>query len=231
MIRGICILLAFHGGAAEPNSDAVPTCAKKGVTYVSDVKGTPNSAWLYTPKMCQMACYINPSCKHFSWKEDSFPGGACNLLGEDVQEKVDEKSYSGPKACAGEVPVTAESMANAASNVGNTLNQFGNDLAQKANEVGSQFTNQLDQASQELDKFGKDLAQKADQATSDLSQKANEFHSQVNQVGQDLTQQANQAANDLTQMANQAQSDLTQKTQEFNSGAADFRSSTSLERI
>ena len=40
-----------------------------------------SSAWLHTLKMCQMAFYYcNPSCQHFSRKEDSFPEGLQPLL-------------------------------------------------------------------------------------------------------------------------------------------------------
>ncbi|CAE7354508.1 unnamed protein product, partial [Symbiodinium sp. CCMP2592] len=38
-------------------------------------------------------------CTHFTWKEDSFPGGACYLFKQLGKEEPDAKAISGPKAC------------------------------------------------------------------------------------------------------------------------------------
>ncbi|CAE7510171.1 unnamed protein product [Symbiodinium natans] len=98
MIRGACILLAFRGVAAD--ADIMPSCAVKGMAYSLDRADLLNVAYLSDSKQCQVSCQTMLGCTHFTWKEDSYPGGACYLYkGKLGKETTDEKAISGPKAC------------------------------------------------------------------------------------------------------------------------------------
>mmetsp|Transcript_116494 Transcript_116494/g.163806 ORF Transcript_116494/g.163806 Transcript_116494/m.163806 type:complete len:273 (-) Transcript_116494:111-929(-) len=100
MIRGACILLALRVAAAE--QVIMPSCATKGVAYSTDrdtANALPNGAYVTDSVQCQTSCKTMPDCTHFTWKEDSFPGGACFLFTQLGHEEPAEKSISGPKVC------------------------------------------------------------------------------------------------------------------------------------
>jgi len=106
MLRGLCIVLALSGaitGLADTSGvPSVPSCAKIGVAYSEDrdtARSLPNGAYLADAKMCQQSCEVMLDCTHFTWKEDSFPGGACYLFKQLGKEEPDAKAISGPKAC------------------------------------------------------------------------------------------------------------------------------------
>ncbi|CAE7510141.1 unnamed protein product [Symbiodinium natans] len=108
MIRGLSVLVALRGAAAAP------WCAKEGVAYSEDsdsASSVPNGAYLARSEDCQWSCKMNPTCIHFTWKQDSYPGGACYLFNQLGKETADPKAVSGPKECV--IPEGAKDAAKA----------------------------------------------------------------------------------------------------------------------